>query len=137
MRKLFVWHLDVIIPEAYLQPGWEPQNWNNEDYYTPDGFNWPRRRNYLSEKAAYDQAYRLRDYGAFVTVRKSKPVEFHPSWEDTEITPDYVEYSKRNLVRIVEDDQELAVQQGAGGIPTATEGIDLGAGSDVEELSIF
>ncbi len=141
MRKLFVYHLEVIIPEAYLQPGWEPQNWDHKDYYGVDEpFTWPRRRNYLSEKPAREQADRLRDYGAFVSVHKSKPVEFvefDECREDIEITPDHVEYSKRTLVRIFEDDQELAVQQSSGDLPSKIEGTHLGNGSNVEELSVF
>jgi hypothetical protein len=98
MRKLYVWRVVAEVPPAYLTLGWEPQNWDR-DFYS-EGFRWPRRRNFLSEKSAMEQAQRFRDYGAFATVVRSEPIQFPVGLEDTDPTPEHIEYSRDRLVRL-------------------------------------
>jgi len=81
MRATYVWRLIVFIPDEYLDPSWVPSLWErNSDC----DFSWPRRRNFLTESGAVVAANKLRRYGAFVEIVRSKPVEFEPVDEFSE-----------------------------------------------------
>jgi hypothetical protein len=72
-------------PEGSDKPGWQPTTWvpyvlrgiEGDDYSTE--FSWPRRKNYFSEKAAYQRLYIFQQYGATGHVETSDPI----TWQET------------------------------------------------------
>lgn len=82
-RPIRVWRLRVLYPLGAFEPGWQPEGWEGESCFCTysddcrcDEFNWPRVRNYLTEKSAVARANLLRSYGAEVFVEPSDPVEW-------------------------------------------------------------
>lgn len=70
-------------PEGSDQLNWEPKTW--EPYVTRgmegdevQEFSWPRRKNYFSQSAAYNQMYLFQRYGATVHVEISNPI----TWQE-------------------------------------------------------
>ena len=78
-RPVRVWRLRVFYPLGSLEPGWEPEGWDNPQWHhldDPPQFTWPRNRNYLSEPGAVGRAKLLGQYGAEVIVEASNIVEW-------------------------------------------------------------
>jgi hypothetical protein len=75
-RPVYVYRLRIEYPENGLEPDWEPEGWRDHHDHA---FTWPVTRAHLSETSAHHRAARFREYGATVTVERSKPVEWEPS----------------------------------------------------------
>jgi hypothetical protein len=78
VRTLYVYRLVVTLPEGSDEPGWRPEEYDDQySRYQDDDetqFRWPRRRLYLSSEAAHARANLLRRWGADVKVERSEPV---------------------------------------------------------------
>jgi hypothetical protein len=82
-RNAYLYRLNVTIPEAFQELGWEPPGWREDRTDeggsfcgNPDGFSWPPRRMYVSATGAHIRKRLLEDWGAKVTVTRSLPVEW-------------------------------------------------------------
>jgi hypothetical protein len=75
-RTLYVYTLNVDLPDGCHAPGWEPPNWYEiaeKKGWARGGdvlpFRWPRRRNFFSADRAQRVAHMLREFGAAVEIR--------------------------------------------------------------------
>lgn len=82
-RTLYVYRLEVTIPEESKAAGWRPAGYYDDlnlsgPLQEDDGslFRWPMRRFYLSGGSANNRASLLRKWGATVEIVRSKPVEW-------------------------------------------------------------
>jgi hypothetical protein len=102
MSTVRVYRLEIDYPEGSGAPGWRPAVWTDPAYLATcdrrlrreirrrlrGPFKWPRERMYLSASGAHNRAWKLRFYGAVVTVRASAPVEWPDIPEKWELTGD-------------------------------------------------
>jgi hypothetical protein len=79
-RRIYVYRLDVTLPEEAADPLWEPASWQPEWDPNPESdqsFRWPRHdRLWLSRSGAKGRADLLRSYGAKVEIVRSREVVF-------------------------------------------------------------
>ena len=78
-QKTHVYRLDITYPPGSTTPGWEPEGWDDDEHNNSGEngwFRWPKERMFLSASGAENRAGLLRHYGAAVSIRRSKPVEW-------------------------------------------------------------
>jgi hypothetical protein len=93
VSNLYVYRLEVELPEGSLARDWRPAAWEEickkrgwssvtrqiavDDFES--SFRWPRRRNYFSADQAQRQALLLRECGAKVAIRVGR-AEWIGTW---------------------------------------------------------